>query len=371
MKAILIDHEQAMLDLLEEKITRLSDIEIRGAYTNPHQGIIEVTRQVVDVVFIDISLPKVSGLELAEQLKQAMPDLKIVILASNEKHAVAAFDIKAEDYLVKPIEDDRLQISLSKIRGKMASPSFSQKPRINCFGKLHFRYYGSDKQGVEVIWRTAKAREVFAYLVHKRGALIRKDVIVNLFWPETSAKEAFQQLYTTIYQIRKSLASIELDIEIISLDNSYKLELNDNKTDVDAWEEAIGDIPIISKGNVAAYKALIYMYRGGYMEEENFVWSLNERNRLRVEWFQHMKRLLYYYKSVEDYSQAIILYLYYQKIAPYKNDSYFELMKLYAHFDDRYAVKEQYNLFKEMVAEEFGEEPDGRIVAWYENWQKE
>lgn len=369
MRTILIDDEQTVLDALRQKITQLSNIEVLGAFTNPHEGLIEVSKHEPDVLFVDIAIAEVNWIKVAKQLKKAIPKLNIVFLADFDKYALEAFDIQAEDYLLKPVEDGRLAQTISKISKKMELQVEDYQPMIACFQKLHFRYYGGKNDTIVSHWRTSKAREVFAYLVHNRGKLVRKDVIVDLFWSESMVKEAFRQLYSTIYQIRKTLAAIDFNVQIVSLEDNYKVELNNNLIDVDVWEEGMKYMPIIHTDNVEAHKRLIYLYKGAYFEEENYMWSVNERNRLRVKWINHLKRVVSYFISNKSYGEAILLYLSYQKVIPYKQDSYFELMKLYAQYDDRYAVKEQYYLLKEMVREQYWDEPDEEIVSWYENWR--
>lgn len=370
MKAILIAPEQSMLDLLQEKITRLSKIGILGVFTNHYRGLIELTQQEPDLAFIDISVSGVKWIEVVRQLKNAIPHMKIVLLDTCDHKAIEAFEIQVEDYILKPVEDARLRKTIAKISAETETEALENQPMICCFKTLNFRKYGCDKSMLSVKWRTSKAREVFSYLVHNRGKFVRKDVIVDLFWPESSLKKAYNQLYSTIYQIRKSLASIEFDVQIISSENNYMLELNNHLIDVDVWEEGINNMPLITAENVEAHKNLIYLYKGDYFEEENFMWSINEKERLRVKWINQVKRIFNYYMSINDHEEAILIYLYYQQIIPYHEESYIELMKLYAHYDDRYAVEKQYRLLTDMLADEFEEEPEEEVTDWYENWGK-
>lgn len=370
MNTILIDNEQQELNLLHKKIIRLSNIEVLGAFTDPHEGLIEVSKHQPDVLFLDISIPEVNWIKVTKQLKNAMPEMSIVFLAIGNEHAIKAFDIQVADYLLKPVVDTRLQKTLSKIMNKRETREPESHPMIGCFKKMNFRYYESDKDTLNVNWRTSKAREIFAYLVHKRGELVRKDVLADLFWPESNIKDAFGQLYSTIYQIRKSLGSIDFDIQIINLENSYKLALNNYLVDVDVWEESMKRMPLITDDNVETHKNLLYLYKGAYFEEENYMWSMNERERLRVKWIYQMKRVVNFYLSIDFYEEVILLYLFYQKVNPFIIESYVELMKLYAYFEDWYAVEEQYHLLKEMLEEEFNDEPDESVVAWYENWRR-
>lgn len=370
METILIDKEQTVLNVLQKKIAQLSNIKVLGAFTDPHEGLIEVSKKQPDVLFLDISIPEVNWIKVATQLKKTIPEMKIVFLAAVDKYALEAFDVQADDYLLKPVDGPRLTQTISKMKNQIEKKKQPYQPMINCFQNLHFRYQEKAENITDVHWRTSKAREVFAYLVHNRGELVRKDVLIDFFWPDLPLKEAFSQLYSAIYQMRRTMKAIKFDVQIMSQESSYRLELNHCLVDVDVWENGIKAMPLITAKNIEAHKNLLFLYKGGYFEEENYLWAINERNRLRVKWIHQMKRVVNYCLTHELYGEAIVLYLYYQKINPFISESYFELMKLYALFDDRYAVEEQYQLVTQMFEEEFGTEPDEEIVSWYENWMR-
>ena len=69
----------------------------------------------VDVVFLDISMPGVSGLQLAEALHKLKNPPAIVFVTAYSEHAVEAFEVDAVDYLMKPVETERLQQALAKV----------------------------------------------------------------------------------------------------------------------------------------------------------------------------------------------------------------------------------------------------------------
>jgi len=115
MKVILIDDEQLQLDLLENKINKLTDHDVIGKYVNPHHGLFEIFKKQPDVVFLDISMPEISGLELAKEIKTVHPNIKIVFLTAFDEHAIDAFELGVEDYILKPIDDRRLLHTFSRM----------------------------------------------------------------------------------------------------------------------------------------------------------------------------------------------------------------------------------------------------------------
>ena len=77
----------------------------------------------VDVVFLDISMPGASGLQLAEALHKLKNPPAVVFVTAYSDHAVEAFDVDAVDYLLKPVEEDRLDQALTKVLARVNPPA--------------------------------------------------------------------------------------------------------------------------------------------------------------------------------------------------------------------------------------------------------
>src|SRR5690606_33435845 len=98
-------------------------------------------------------------------------------------------------------------------------------------------------RGVDSLrWRTVKAQEPFLYLLQNRGQIIRKDVLVELLWPDNDAEKAYQQLYTAIYQVRNTLKPYHKHLKIRSVSEGYLLEINNTHLDVEEWESMVSSI---------------------------------------------------------------------------------------------------------------------------------
>lgn len=118
VKAILIDNNHRDLYTLEKQLQSLSDIEIVGKHVQPLDGARAVVGQEIDVVFLDIILTGMNGIELAKHLKEYQPNLKIVFVTSNDEFAIDAFKLNALDYVLKPVKLERLQKTVSRIYGE-------------------------------------------------------------------------------------------------------------------------------------------------------------------------------------------------------------------------------------------------------------
>ncbi|MED4174885.1 response regulator, partial [Halalkalibacterium halodurans] len=186
MRIILVDDEPLALAYLEKLLVEIGGLTIIGSYTNPNQAIQSVIQHKPDLIFLDINLPDINGIDFAEQVQSILPEVHIVFITAYDEYAVKAFELNAIDYVMKPVQRDRLNRTINRITDrKTVEPLRSQTDSkiISCFQTLHFQK-GSEigkAEPIDVNWRTAKARELFAYLVQHRKQPVRKDVLLE-FW---------------------------------------------------------------------------------------------------------------------------------------------------------------------------------------------
>lgn len=115
MKVLIVDDEHLAREELACLLARESDIELVGQAANAIEAIAAVNHLAPDVVFLDIQMPRVSGLEMLAMLDpERMP--RVVFVTAHDDYAVQAFEEGAYDYLLKPVEVDRLAKTLGRLR---------------------------------------------------------------------------------------------------------------------------------------------------------------------------------------------------------------------------------------------------------------
>jgi len=115
MKVLIIDDELPAREEIARLLGQESDIEILGQCTNAIEGISAIHRLNPEVIFLDIQMPRISGLEMLGMLDpENMPS--VVFLTAFNEYALQAFDQNAFDYLLKPIDPDRLELTLKRLR---------------------------------------------------------------------------------------------------------------------------------------------------------------------------------------------------------------------------------------------------------------
>ena len=115
IRVLIVDDEAPARDKLRRWLTAQPDITLVGEAADGLATAAAIAREQPDVVFLDIQMPGLSGLEVAAQLEPAGAPLLVFVTAFDE-HAIKAFELNAVDYLLKPYDKDRLQKTLGRIR---------------------------------------------------------------------------------------------------------------------------------------------------------------------------------------------------------------------------------------------------------------
>lgn len=128
LKAIVIDDELYAREELCELLLETSKVEVIGQCSNAIEGLKAINSLKPDVVFLDIHMPQITGLDLLSMLDpETMP--KVVFVTAYDEYAVKAFEDNAFDYLLKPVESSRLLKTLNRIHldveQKVESPSYT------------------------------------------------------------------------------------------------------------------------------------------------------------------------------------------------------------------------------------------------------
>jgi two-component system LytT family response regulator len=112
IRAYVVDDERLAVQRLSRLLDETGRVEIVGSTTDPEEALSFLSARAVDVLFLDVQMPGLTGFELLEQLER--PPL-VVFTTAYDAYALNAFDTTAVDYLLKPVEVDRLARALDRI----------------------------------------------------------------------------------------------------------------------------------------------------------------------------------------------------------------------------------------------------------------
>jgi len=302
MKALLVEEERTELLRLKAMLEQEDGIQVVGMSEKGARLEERLKELAPDIVFLDLDAQANGGLELAARIRAADPVVDIVFTACSDRHALEAYTVYPLDYMRKPVDHIRLARTIGMARrrsehGAQAMLDGAADSRLVCLGSLTIRRPNSETAYPR--WRTTKAQELFAYLLHHRGHMVSRESLFRLLWPEFDAERAAAQLYNTIYTIRAVLKSEGLHIAIAKGGPAagYRLDLGTVRLDVDLWEQSLLALPSLGRDTASRYETVLNAYTGDYLQESDYSWALEERLRLRELWLDNACRLAGFYHS--------------------------------------------------------------------------
>ncbi|MBK5144949.1 two-component system response regulator BtsR [Budviciaceae bacterium BWR-B9] len=167
LRAIIVDDEQPAREELAELLSEVDDLTVIGECSNALEAIQTIHRLQPDVVFLDIQMPKINGLEMAAMLDPAnMPH--IVFVTAYDEYAIKAFEQHAFDYLLKPVDLQRLTKTIFRLKNAKTVNNNLQLiadtalKHIPCYGHNRIfllrleevEYLSSELSGVHVVGMT-------------------------------------------------------------------------------------------------------------------------------------------------------------------------------------------------------------------------
>ncbi len=119
IRTILVDDEKLAIQGLELRLAKYPDVEIIDTCSNGREAIRKIKTGKPDLVFLDIQMPGFDGFSVVKGVMEIEPPLFVFVTAYSE-HALKAFEANAVDYLLKPVDDDRLADALDRARTRLS-----------------------------------------------------------------------------------------------------------------------------------------------------------------------------------------------------------------------------------------------------------
>jgi DNA-binding LytR/AlgR family response regulator len=112
MKAIIVDDEPKAIQLITSYLEHFNSIELAATFRNGLKAFEYLSKEPIDLIFLDINMPHISGISLSKMLPE---NIKVIFTTAYSDYAVESYEIQAVDYLVKPISLERFIKSISRI----------------------------------------------------------------------------------------------------------------------------------------------------------------------------------------------------------------------------------------------------------------
>jgi DNA-binding LytR/AlgR family response regulator len=198
--ALLADDEPHLLSYLEEQLASAwPALEIIGRAPNGIEALRLIDELAPDVVFLDIQMPGLNGLELARRLCAGASggelNARVVFTTAHEQYALQAFDSEAFDYLLKPVRLERLQRTVERLKEALAAPAPAALPDTAAQLAAMLRQLGVPVPGAPVDAATAPAAAPLQWIRAAQGQETRLIAVDEVIYFQSNDK------YTSIFTL--------------------------------------------------------------------------------------------------------------------------------------------------------------------------
>lgn len=302
--AIIIDDEYYASEGLKMDLEELGQIKVIATYEKSKAALQDIAKLKPDIVFLDIEMPEINGLQMFKKITEINQEIKIVFVTAYNQFAVEAFELNAVDYIVKPIQIDRLKKTLDRLEVNEKDNESSDVLLIECFGYLNMKLGEKD---LEIVWRTKKSQELLCYLICHKDRFISKEKIAEIFWPKFNNEKSKSNFHLTYHYLKKHLKEIGFEDMIESKRGEIRFISKNLNLDLDIFNNNLHKLKILSDSNISLAEKTIELYKGMLFEEHYFSWISEMQNEYEIKCISLLEKVVRYYEHKD-----INKYLYYK-----------------------------------------------------------
>ncbi|WP_346864321.1 LytTR family DNA-binding domain-containing protein [uncultured Draconibacterium sp.] len=224
IRCIIVDDEPVAREILENHLSKIEAIDVLATCKSAIEAFNAVSTQKIDLIFLDINMPEISGLSFAKSINK---NIKIIFTTAYREYAVDGFDLQAVDYLLKPISFERLLQGVNKYLNE-TTPVLTAEPVELVSEKSESIFVRSERKMIKINFAEILFIESLAdYIkIHlKGGNVVTRETISSI--EAKLPQQDFIRVHRSFIVALKSITSftselVEIDKKQIPISRSYK-----------------------------------------------------------------------------------------------------------------------------------------------------
>lgn len=239
MKILAVDDEKIALEGLENSIKKAVPQAEIYSFRKPEEALKFCTERPCDIAFLDIEMRGINGIDLARDIQQLYPKTNIIFITGYMNYTIDAFEIHASGYVNKPVTAEKIRTEMQNLRYKISE----KKLEVQCFGNFDVFHNGQPLK-----FSRSKTKELFAYLVDRRGASANTNQLCAVLWDEKEDSPSVKSMFRMLVQdLKRTLSKINAEDVLIARHNSFSV--NTELIDCDYYQYLSSDTNIDKRYN--------------------------------------------------------------------------------------------------------------------------
>lgn len=227
MRAIIVDDEPVMIRYFMRECEGIAGINLRAHFGSGEKALEYAKENPVDIAFLDVEMPGLSGIELAVKLRELRSDVLIVFISAYD-YVRDSNKIGGDYYLMKPYDKEMLSLMMERLQ--LIAQRQRKKVYLRMFGIFTVTYNGKP------VPLKGKAKEILAYVAAYRGGEVSNQFIYTTIWEERPYDNAAMTVYYhALRKLRRILEENELGGLLLSGSNGQMINTDMVDCDYYAW----------------------------------------------------------------------------------------------------------------------------------------
>jgi DNA-binding LytR/AlgR family response regulator len=218
-QCFIIDDEPIAIDVIRAHLERLPDFEVAGAFEDPLRAFQAIRQTRVDLIFLDIQMPGLSGLDLLRTLRQPVD---VILTTAHREFALEGFELNVIDYLLKPVSFDRFLQATGKFLDKRRPPGERQAEAVD-----HI-FVRADRKSVRVDFEAVlyvEGLKDYVKIITTSGMIVTKESIGQI--EEALPPGQFLRIHRSFIVARQKITAytpthVEIGEKVLPVGRTYR-----------------------------------------------------------------------------------------------------------------------------------------------------
>ncbi len=362
MKVWLIDDEPPALKEMAYLLSHYPEAEVVGADTAPLEALAKIRRCPPDAVFLDIDMPELDGIETALRIRDVAPQTLVIFVSAYPQYALEAYAAHPEDFLLKPVRQERLQNCMEHLKKRLPqAPHTGKTPlTIRCFGTFQIC------APIEVKWETRRVRELFLYLIDRCGAPASNQELAEAIFGEPCDKKTLHNLCMTLYRLKGLLYQMDSTQTLLRLTEQNALIFAPGVCDFSDFMRFARANAVVCEGNASEAARVLGLCEGQYLESMGFDWAAESTREVEAEYERIALGLSDWYRANKKVEEAESILNAMIQRSGFCEEAHVKLMELVLAKNDREGFLSCYLQYARTLKKELGQRPSRRLREAYE-----
>ena len=218
MKVICLDDEKIILQGMLMHCKKVAAIDEVIGFSNFKSLQEYLENNTADVIFSDINMPDITGIDVAKYLRENHPEINVVFTTGYTEYTNEAIRASAKGYLLKPISKEMIE---EQINYFLTNNTINKRVVVQAFGNFDIKVDGKP------LSLSSKAKEALAYLVDRNGSAVNRKELAAVIYEDDSYSRTIQSYITKIFaEIKKVLEERKIEDLLLVDQNTYAINTN-------------------------------------------------------------------------------------------------------------------------------------------------